>query len=86
MDAGAMTSATPTDSMSPVHDTPEDKGRASEEGLALCLSGGDYRAMVFHVGVLWRLNFHGVRRIHHRRRPGHRVVESTRSAAWRAPE
>ena len=25
-------------------------------GLALCLSGGGYRAMVFHLGVLWRLN------------------------------
>ena len=27
-----------------------------EEGLALCLSGGGYRAMLFHVGALWRLN------------------------------
>src|SRR5688500_342236 len=27
-----------------------------EEGIALCLSGGGYRAMLFHVGVLWRLN------------------------------
>ena len=26
-----------------------------EPGTALCLSGGGYRAMVFHVGVLWRL-------------------------------
>ncbi len=25
-------------------------------GRALCLSGGGYRAMLFHVGVLWRLN------------------------------
>jgi len=25
-------------------------------GLALCLSGGGYRAMLFHLGVLWRLN------------------------------
>ena len=25
-------------------------------GVGLCLSGGGYRAMVFHVGVLWRLN------------------------------
>lgn len=24
-------------------------------GMALCLSGGGYRAMVFHLGVLWRL-------------------------------
>lgn len=27
-----------------------------EAGIALCLSGGGYRAMLFHVGVLWRLN------------------------------
>jgi NTE family protein len=26
-----------------------------ETGTALCLSGGGYRAMLFHVGVLWRL-------------------------------
>jgi NTE family protein len=27
-----------------------------EPGTALCLSGGGYRAMLFHVGALWRLN------------------------------
>ena len=27
-----------------------------EAGIGLCLSGGGYRAMLFHVGVLWRLN------------------------------
>ncbi len=27
-----------------------------EEGIALCLSGGGYRAMLFHVGAIWRLN------------------------------
>ena len=27
-----------------------------EPGIALCLSGGGYRAMLFHVGVLWKLN------------------------------
>jgi NTE family protein len=26
------------------------------QGTALCLSGGGYRAMLFHVGSLWRLN------------------------------
>jgi predicted acylesterase/phospholipase RssA len=26
-----------------------------EEGTALCLSGGGYRAMLFHLGALWRL-------------------------------
>ncbi|HKZ05784.1 MAG TPA: patatin-like phospholipase family protein [Methylomirabilota bacterium] len=41
---------------SPVREiSPEGEG-APESGLALCLSGGGYRAMVFHVGVLWRLN------------------------------
>jgi NTE family protein len=29
--------------------------RKTEESAALCLSGGGYRAMVFHIGVLWRL-------------------------------
>lgn len=27
-----------------------------EDGIGLCLSGGGYRAMVFHLGALWRLN------------------------------
>lgn len=26
------------------------------DGIALCLSGGGYRAMLFHLGSLWRLN------------------------------
>ncbi len=34
----------------------EPGGRAPAPGIALCLSGGGYRAMVFHLGVLWRLN------------------------------
>src|SRR3954451_6586817 len=29
-------------------------------GAALCLSGGGYRAMVFHLGALWRLNEAGL--------------------------
>jgi NTE family protein len=28
----------------------------AEPGIVLCLSGGGYRAMLFHVGALWRLN------------------------------
>ncbi len=36
-------------------------------GMALCLSGGGYRAMVFHLGALWRLNelglLRGLRRV-----------------------
>jgi NTE family protein len=27
-----------------------------DPGVALCLSGGGYRAMLFHVGAVWRLN------------------------------
>src|SRR5918995_4346398 len=27
-----------------------------EPGVALCLSGGGYRAMLFHFGAIWRLN------------------------------
>jgi NTE family protein len=37
----------------PVHDS---AGAAPEAGIALCLSGGGYRAMLFHLGCLWRLN------------------------------
>jgi NTE family protein len=40
----------------PVEAIPSDDPRSSPEpGAALCLSGGGYRAMVFHIGVLWRL-------------------------------
>lgn len=34
---------------------PDDATDAPEVGLALCLSGGGYRAMLFHLGSLWRL-------------------------------
>jgi NTE family protein len=40
---------------SPVTGEAEREG-ALEEGWALCLSGGGYRAMLFHLGALWRLN------------------------------
>lgn len=33
----------------------DDPGRTPDEGTGLCLSGGGYRAMVFHLGALWRL-------------------------------
>src|SRR5215216_724245 len=29
---------------------------SSHEGLGLALSGGGFRAMLFHLGVVWRLN------------------------------
>jgi NTE family protein len=34
------------------HDDPQKPSK----GIALCLSGGGYRAMLFHLGALWRLN------------------------------
>lgn len=45
------------DASSPVEnlDT-HSKHEEPEEGIALCLSGGGYRAMLFHLGALWRLN------------------------------
>ena len=51
-----MTTPAPPDLLTPVHPTPADAETKLEDGIALCLSGGGYRAMVFHVGVLWRLN------------------------------
>src|SRR6516225_10282615 len=41
--------------LQPVHDHPDDPKQPCE-GIALCLSGGGYRAMLFHLGSLWRLN------------------------------
>lgn len=41
----------------PVSDISESgSAQVPEEGIALCLSGGGYRAMLFHTGVLWRLH------------------------------
>jgi NTE family protein len=34
---------------------PNEVQKPPEVGAGLCLSGGGYRAMVFHIGVLWRL-------------------------------
>jgi NTE family protein len=44
------------DARSPVRWIPADERAAPESGIALCLSGGGYRAMLFHLGSLWRLN------------------------------
>lgn len=38
----------------PVSDEAEGHGGRLEAGIALCLSGGGYRAMLFHAGALWR--------------------------------
>ncbi len=41
----------------PVRDIPgEPSIEDPQPGIALCLSGGGYRAMLFHLGALWRLN------------------------------
>ncbi len=41
----------------PVVTIPGDSTRGgASAGIALCLSGGGYRAMLFHLGALWRLN------------------------------
>src|SRR5690242_13915397 len=45
----------------PVQGIPGDPDESHlEDGIALCLSGGGYRAMVFHCGALWRLNEAGL--------------------------
>jgi NTE family protein len=42
---------------SPVRSIPTDPpDEQPQPGVALCLSGGGYRAMLFHLGALWRLN------------------------------
>lgn len=49
--------ANPSATLSPVEAIQTDQpGRTPESGIALCLSGGGYRAMLFHLGALWRLN------------------------------
>jgi len=45
------------DELAPVSDVgARGGGSGPEDGMALCLSGGGYRAMLFHTGVLWRLH------------------------------
>ena len=46
-----------TDSQNPTVDIGHaDDTRPPQAGIALCLSGGGYRAMLFHLGALVRLN------------------------------
>ena len=59
-----------TDLLSPVSTIPGDKLQQPENGIAVCLSGGGYRAMLFHTGVLWRLLELGLMS------PGDRSVDS----------
>ena len=55
---GASTEATPyrDRALAPVRYISGDERRGAEPGVGLCLSGGGYRAMLFHLGALWRLN------------------------------
>ena len=34
----------------------DDPSAEPDQGVGLCLSGGGYGAMLFHLGALWRLN------------------------------
>lgn len=47
----------PQGSHDPVELIPPDVAvpRVPDKGIAICLSGGGYRAMLFHVGAFWRL-------------------------------
>ena len=45
----------PTDALSPVNVVAGEAEHALTNGLAICLSGGGYRAMLFHAGSLWRM-------------------------------
>src|SRR5712692_5228294 len=38
----------------------DDPSKAPRPGIGLCLSGGGYRAMLFHLGTIWRLNELGI--------------------------
>ena len=44
------------DVQEPVEAEVKAEGPLPRDGVALCLSGGGYRAMLFHLGALWRLN------------------------------
>lgn len=47
-------------SLGPVRAIPGDHQVVVRDELGLCLSGGGYRAMLFHLGTLWRLNEFGL--------------------------
>lgn len=44
------------DDREPVTYLPFDADKVPEEGIGLCMSGGGFRAMLFHTGVILRLN------------------------------
>ncbi|MBA3808837.1 MAG: patatin-like phospholipase family protein [Solirubrobacterales bacterium] len=57
-----MTEAEPQTVHEPVRFIPSDDRLAPSNGTALCLSGGGYRAMLFHLGAVWRINDAGMLR------------------------
>jgi len=57
-DLAAM--AMDAEALAPVQRIPGDEERQPEDGIALCLSGGGARAMLFHAGALLRLNELGI--------------------------
>jgi NTE family protein len=58
----------------------------ADDGMALAMSGGGYRAMLFHVGALWRLNelgiLHGLKRISSV--SGGSIINGRLARAWRS--
>ncbi len=48
------------ESVSPVRILAGEEDRVPEDGMGLCLSGGGYRAMLFHAGAVWRLGETGL--------------------------
>jgi NTE family protein len=56
-DTTAVRTNQPAGAASPVRLMPGDTpGQPLRDAIGLCLSGGGYRAMLFHLGTLWRLN------------------------------
>ncbi len=52
---------TPTVNLQPIRFISDaEKVKQPQPGMALCLSGGGYRAMVYHLGAIWRLNELGI--------------------------
>ncbi len=60
----------------------------SDDGMALTMSGGGFRAMLFHVGSLWRLNELGVlsRLTRISSVSGGSITNGTLAAAWKKLE
>jgi NTE family protein len=59
MDVGNIQIENAVSPVGAISTEPEHVG-GPEAGVALCLSGGGYRAMLFHLGALWRVNEAGL--------------------------